>query len=87
MPSKTESEKVGKRESGHGLGKGYTNRRDLCYFVGRRAATVNDRQAVYAWRMVARQLEERFSEMDVPKFGNLIALIRAATIRAKSTTK
>lgn len=67
-----------------GLRKGYTNRRTLCYFVGLRAGKLTPIQATYAWQMLARQLEERLAEMDVPKFAAVLGLIRAATIRAKS---
>lgn len=78
----------GEGEKGkRGLRKGYTNRRDLCFFVGKRAAKLTTPQMVYAWEMLARHLEGAFSEMDVPKFGNLIALVRAATIRAASQIK
>jgi len=69
-----------------GLRKGYTNRRDLCYFVGKRALTLTPLQMTYAWDMLARQLHHRLGEMDLPKFVNLISLIRAATIKAKSVT-
>lgn len=67
-----------------GLRKGYSNRRDLCWFVGKRALTLTPLQMTYAWDMMARQLHHRLGEMDLPKFVNLISLIRAATIKAKS---
>ena len=70
-----------------GLRKGYTNRRDLCYFVGKRALTLTPLQMTYAWDMLARHLHHRLGEMDLPKFVNLISLIRAATIKAKSVTE
>lgn len=65
----------------------HTTRRDMCYLIGKRASKLTPPQMVAAWQMLARQLEDRLAEMDVPKFRDLLALVRAATIRAKAKAK
>ncbi len=62
--------------------KKYTNRRDLCFFIGRRANNLTPPQAAEAWFRLARHLES-LGERDLPKFHDLAAGIRAATITAK----
>lgn len=57
-------------------------RRDKCYWAGQRAALLQDRQAVKAWRELARSLEA-LGDSDVPKFGDLLSAIRFATFAGK----
>lgn len=57
-------------------------RRDLVYVVSLRARKLTDSQAANAWFFLARHLD-RLSERDLPKFLDLLAGIRAATIFAK----
>jgi hypothetical protein len=59
-------------------------RRDMCYFVGRRASMLPPNDAARAWMMLARSVEG-MAELDVPKFLGLLAAIRAATIAARAT--
>jgi hypothetical protein len=58
-------------------------RRDRCYFVGHRARTLTPAQAAKALEVVGRRLEA-LGDRDMPKFVDLLSLIRAATIVAKS---
>jgi len=61
------------------------NRRDRCWLVGRRAARLSEDGAVTAWGILSAYLEHTLSERDVPKFNDLIGVIRTATIEgAKS---
>lgn len=64
--------------------KGCTTRRDYVYTVGIRASKLSPEQAHEAWQSLARQLEQ-MGDKDIPKFWDLLAAIRAATIRAKRT--
>lgn len=57
-------------------------RRDYCFFVGLRAAKLNPSLAAVAWNTLARRLEA-LGDKDVPKFIDLLAAVRAATISAK----
>jgi len=57
-------------------------RRDKCYFMGRRASLLTPQQAAVAWATLARRLDA-MGDMDLPKFRDLLATIRAATIAAK----
>jgi hypothetical protein len=61
-------------------------RRDMCYFIGKRAGKLNPAQAAKAWEIMARRVEG-MGEMDVPKFLNLLVAIRSATIAAKQVLK
>jgi hypothetical protein len=58
-------------------------RRDFCEITGRRARKLTRRQAANAWFMVARDLEDKLSMMELPKFKDVMFIIRAATIEAK----
>jgi hypothetical protein len=58
-------------------------RRDMCFNVGARAARLPPDQAVIAWRILARRMEE-MQDKDIPKFADLIISIRAATIASKT---
>lgn len=62
-----------------------TTRRDRCYFIGRRAATLSRAQAAEAWAFLATQLEG-MADVDIPKFNDLLKTVRVATIQAKQTT-
>jgi hypothetical protein len=59
-------------------------RRDLCDLVGQRAARLSDRQSINAWRELAREIE-RLGDVAgparTPKFRDLLAAIRLATIK------
>jgi transcriptional regulator GlxA family with amidase domain len=57
-------------------------RRDMCYFIGKRAGLLSTRDAAVAWRNLARVVEG-FGEKDVPKFIDLLMAIRRATIAGK----
>jgi hypothetical protein len=57
-------------------------RRDQCYLVGRRASFLVGAQAATAWSALAQRLEA-MSEMDIPKFRDLLTAIRTATIVAR----
>lgn len=60
----------------------YTNRRDQCYSIGRRASLLTPTQCVEAWLILAKRLEA-IGELDVPKYLDVITTIRAATIVAR----
>jgi hypothetical protein len=62
-------------------------RRDMCHLVGKRATRLRPDAAAEAWYILARRLEDDLSVMDVPKFLDLLATIRAATIVGKQLTK
>jgi hypothetical protein len=62
--------------------KAAPTRRDYCYAVGIRAAKLSPRQSQKAWESLARQLEA-MGEKDIPKFWDVLAAIRAATIIGK----
>lgn len=57
-------------------------RRDKCNLVGRRAQTLSPVQSIHAWHVMASAVEE-LGELDVPKFRDLLDIIRAATLAAK----
>lgn len=61
-------------------------RRDQCYFVGKRAATLTLPQAAWAWHELAIGLENDLSQMDIPKFRHLLHRIRQITICAKQAS-
>lgn len=58
-------------------------RRDFCEITGRRMRKLSRREAARAWYLVAQDLEEKLSEMDVPKFKDILFSIRRATIGAR----
>lgn len=60
-------------------------RRDRCYFVGRRALTLKRGEAANAWRFMATRLES-FGDKDMPKYHDVMAAIRDATIYARQQT-
>lgn len=62
----------------------FMRRRDMCYFIGLRAGKLTTAQAAQAWSFLSRHLD-RLGERDVPKFIDLLAGIRAATIHARSS--
>lgn len=61
-------------------------RRDMCHFIGRRASKLSPPEAAEAWFALARRLDA-LGERDVPKFLDLLAGIRAATILGKQRLK
>jgi hypothetical protein len=61
-------------------------RRTLCELVGRRAQTLRDHEAVVAWQVVGKTLEE-WRHRDMPKFADLLGLIRGATLAAKKACR
>lgn len=60
----------------------FGTRRDMCHFVGKRAGMLTPGQSAKAWYFLGRHVEA-MGEMDIPKFLDLIATIRAATIAAR----
>lgn len=56
-------------------------RRDRVYLAGCRAGRLTDAQSAAAWRSLSAQLQE-LGELDIPKFRDVIAAIRSATITA-----
>lgn len=62
-----------------------TTRRDRCYLIGRRCQRLDPAQAAAAWYHFAERLE-RFGEMDVPKFNDILIACHVAAIRARRTT-
>lgn len=61
-------------------------RRDTCYAVGRRMAKLAPDEAAAAWQRLATSLVEMF-DMDIPKYKDLLAAIRNATIHGKKAVK
>lgn len=57
-------------------------RRDMCYFIALRAGKLTPPQAAEAWYFLSRHLD-RLGERDVPKFLDLLAGVRAATLHAR----
>ena len=65
--------------------KKWTNRRDACFAAGVRAGKLAPEEAGRAWAFLAGHLEG-LGEKDVPKFLDLLAGVRAATIYARGGT-
>lgn len=57
-------------------------RRDLCYLVGRRAQRLGEGEAAIAWKVLAQGLED-LGERDVPKFADVLGLIRGAHLATR----
>lgn len=57
-------------------------RRDRCYVVGRRMAKLDSRQSAIAWHHLANAVE-KFGDIDIPKFNELLQAIRDATLKAR----
>jgi hypothetical protein len=55
-------------------------RRDRCHLIGKRANTLNHRQAAVAWYTLAMLLEEELGMMAQPKYKDVLRSIRKATI-------
>lgn len=56
-------------------------RRDMCYFIGKRATRFRGRRAEIAWNLLAARVES-FGEKDIPKFKDLLRAVRWATIKS-----
>lgn len=65
-----------------GLIKNFGTRRDMCFFVGRRAGMLKPDRAARAWALLAQRLEA-MGDMDVPKFLDVMVAIRASAIMAR----
>lgn len=61
-------------------------RRDRCYLAGTRAFRLTNDEAALAWIELSYQLVE-FGEKDVPKFNELLAAIRKATLAGKRAAR
>lgn len=61
-------------------------RRERCHHVGHRAAKLDSFAATVAWRALAFRVA-RLDQRDVPKFNELLAIIRTATIVGKKLSK
>lgn len=61
-------------------------RRDLCGLVGRRAQKLDTEQSSLAWQTLAKGLEE-LQGRDIPKFADLLGLIRGTTLAVRKVTK
>jgi len=57
-------------------------RRDRCWLNGRRAYLLKQEQAAHAWQALAEGLAA-LGDKDVPRFDDLMAAIRRATVRGK----
>ncbi len=62
------------------------NRRDKCHLTGKRAGRLSGRAAAAAWYLMAGGLED-LGQKDMPKFADLLAQIRGATIAARFSEK
>lgn len=58
----------------------------MCHLIGKRAQCVTPQEAAAAWFKLAERLEE-MSELDIPKFRDLIISIRVSHIYAKSAVR
>jgi hypothetical protein len=58
-------------------------RRDRLHAVGKRMRLLSRKEAANAWYALARDLEDRLSMLDVPKFRDLLSSIRLTTIETK----
>lgn len=58
------------------------SRRDRCYLIGRRGKTLSEKNMANAWGLLCQSMVE-LGERDVPKFEDVIAAIRTATVRAR----
>jgi len=63
-------------------GKRSIPRRHLCGAIGRRALKHDNRQAAFAWYVLAHALVS-LETKDVPKFRDLLTIIRTAQISAR----
>lgn len=55
------------------------NRRDTCFAIGEKMLELDALQSAKAWAFLGRALM-RMGDQDIPKFGDLLAGINAATI-------
>jgi hypothetical protein len=61
-------------------------RRDKCFLTGKRALQLSPNQATAAWRHMALFVE-RMGDKDIPKFADMLAAFRVATILGKQVPK